>query len=319
MSARREFLRLERPLLEAILNALPELAFVLDRQGRYRAVLGGRDDLRYHDGSSLVGKQLHEVLPPDLADGFLRRIHEALDTGSVVTYDYQLSMDDVAGVEGRPGVPDALWFEGRVSPVDTPEGDDELVVWMLFNITESKQALQRLEEQQDELERLARTDPLTELLNRRSFFTEATRELAWVQRTGEPAVLVLLDLDLFKRVNDTYGHAAGDTLLCAVAELLRTDRRATDVLGRLGGEEFALLVRGASLEDGRALAERLRGQLAALEVHHRGRVATITGSFGVAPLLADDPVPNEALHRADAAMYAAKRRGRNRVEVAAVL
>ena len=319
MSVRREFPQLQRPLLEAVLSALPELVFVLDREGRYRAVLGGRDDLRYHDGSSLVGKRLHDVLPPDLADGFLRRIHEALDGGRVVTYEYELSMEDVEGVEGRPGVAAALWFEGRVSPVDTAEGDDELVVWMLFNITERKQALQRLEEQQRELERLARTDPLTGLLNRRSFFEEARRELAWVQRTGQPAALILLDLDLFKRINDTYGHAAGDAVLCEVAALLRTDRRVTDVLGRLGGEEFALLVRGASLDDGWALAERLRAQLAALEVDHEGRIATTTGSFGVAPLRSDDRVPDEAVQRADAAMYAAKRGGRNRVERAAAV
>ena len=316
MRERQQLSKQDRPLLEAILEALPELVFVLDRDGRYHAVLGGRDDLRYHDGSSLVGKLLHDVLPAEVADSFLGRIREALDTGSVVTHEYQLSSEDVEGVEGRVGVSDELWFEGRVAPVKRVEGGGELAVWMLFNITESKRTMQRLEEQQRELERLARTDPLTGLLNRRSFFAEAARELAWVQRTGAPAVLLQLDLDLFKRINDTYGHAAGDHLLREVADLLRTDRRASDVLARLGGEEFALLVRGVSLEDGHRLAERLRAQLAALRVDHDGQELTITGSFGVAALVADDQVPDAALQRADAAMYTAKRGGRDGVEVA---
>ncbi len=316
MRGRQQLSKHDQPLLEAILEALPDLVFVLDRDGRYHAVLGGRDDLRYHDGSSLVGKLLHDVLPAEVADSFLHRIREALDTGSVITYEYQLSRDDVDGVEGRIGVPDELWFEARVAPMETVEDAGELAVWMLFNITDSKRAMQRLEEQQHELERLARTDPLTGLLNRRSFFAEAARELAWVRRTGSPAVLLQLDLDLFKRINDTHGHAAGDHLLCEVADLLRTDRRASDVLARLGGEEFALVVRGASLEDGRRLAERLRAQLAALRVEHDGQVLRITGSFGVAALVAHDQEPEAALQRADAAMYAAKRGGRDSVEVA---
>jgi two-component system, cell cycle response regulator len=308
-------------LLTAIVDALPEPFFLLDRDGRYVAVLGGLDNVRYHDGRSLVGKRMHDVLPRATADNFLKRIHEALDTGVVVSYEYELSSNDVEGVERREGVPDDLHFESQLAALPPTDGRADMVVWMIHNVTETKLAMRRLEQQQDaletqqeELERLARTDPLTGLLNRRSFFEEASRELRWVQRTGHPAVVISFDLDDFKTINDTRGHAAGDASLRAVSDLLRAERRATDVIGRLGGEEFSIVVRGADVDDGRLLAERLRTALAALEVVHDGAAISMTASFGVTQIRSLDADLDDAIKRADAAMYTAKRLGRDRVE-----
>jgi diguanylate cyclase (GGDEF)-like protein len=161
---------------------------------------------------------------------------------------------------------------------------------------------------------LARIDPLTGLLNRRSFFSEAARELEQVSSTGQPAAMILFDRDRFKVVNDTWGHAAGDAVLIALADLLREERREHDVVGRLGGEEFALVIPGADIAGGRRAAERLRAELAALAVPHDGATISITASFGVAELLATDASPDAAVGRADAAMFVAKRLGRDRVE-----
>lgn len=308
-------------LLEAIVGALPEPFFVLDREGRYVAVLGGVDNTRYHDGRPLVGKLMHDVLPAAAADRFLECVHEALDTGRVVHHEYTLSSDDVEGVNARPDVPDHLWFEAHIAPLPTVEGRPDMVVWLIFNVTDSRVALHRLElqqrvmhEQQHELERLARIDPLTELLHHRSFLTEAQRELEWVRRTRQPAALILFDLDRFKVINDTWGHAAGDATLIAVADLLRAERRASDVIGRLGGEEFALVVRGADIVAGRRAAERLRAAVAALEIRYEGTTISITASFGVTELHPTDEHADAAVRRADAAMYSAKRLGRDRVE-----
>jgi diguanylate cyclase (GGDEF)-like protein len=308
-------------LLEAIVQALPEPCFVLDREGRYMAVLGGLDNTRYHDGRPLIGKLMHDVLPTATADRFLDCVHQALDTGRVVHLEYALSSDDVEGVQSDPDVPDHLWFEGHVAPLPSAAGRPDMVVWMIFNVTESRVALRRLElqqhvmqVQQHELERLARIDPLTDLLNRRSFFDEAERELAWVRRTGEPAAMILFDLDRFKVVNDTWGHAAGDAALVALAGVLHAERRTNDVVGRLGGEEFALVVRGADIAAGTQVAERLRAAIADLHVHHDEATFSITASFGVAQMWASDERPDAAVRRADMAMYVAKRLGRNRVE-----
>jgi diguanylate cyclase (GGDEF)-like protein len=309
-------------LLKAIVDALPEPFFLLDRDGRYVAVLGGLDNERYHDGRSLVGKRMHEVLPIATADSFLKRVHEALDTGLVVSYEYELSSDDVDGVERREGVPHNLFFESQLAPLPPTEGRADMVVWMIHNVTETKLAMRRLEQQQDalekqqeELERLARTDPLTGLLNRRSFFAEASRELHWVQRTGHPAVVISFDLDHFKTINDTRGHAAGDASLRAISDMLRGERRGTDVVGRLGGEEFAIVVRDTDVDCGRRLAERLRAAVAALDVHHDGEAISLTASFGVTQVRASDVDLDDAIKRADGAMYTAKRLGRDRVEI----
>ncbi len=282
-------------LLVAIVDALPEPFFVLDRSGRYVAVLGGGNNDGYHDGRSLVGRQLHDVLPAATADRFLSRVHEALDTGRVVSYEYELSSDDVDGVDAREGVSNQLWFDAHISPIHRDAGRDGLVVWMIFDITESKRAMQRLELQQVELERLARTDSLTGLLNRRSFFDETRRELRWVQRAEQPATLILFDLDHFKLVNDSWGHAAGDE-------------------ARLGGEEFALVVRGSNLTAGLRLAERLRAEIAGLDIVHEGVPIALSASFGVTEIRPSDTDPEDAVRRADAAMYEAKHRGRNQVQ-----
>lgn len=308
-------------LLNGIVDALPEPVFVLDRHGRYLAVLGGVDNTRYHDGRPLVGKLMHDVLPTETADRFLECVRKALDTGRVVHHEYTLSSVDVEGVEALPEVPDHLWFEGHIAPLPAADGRPDVVVWMIFNVTESRVAVHRLElqqqvmqRQQHELERLARIDPLTELLNHRSFFTEVEHELERVRRTGRPAALILFDLDRFKAVNDTWGHAAGDATLLAVADVLRTKDLAHHAIGRLGGEEFALVVGDADLAAGRRVAERLRSRLAALAIPHDGTTISITASVGVAQLRATDERTDAVVRRADAAMYRAKHLGRDRVE-----
>lgn len=300
-------------LLDAIVGAMPEPFFVLDRDGRYVAVLGGVDNPNYHDGRPLIGRRIHEVMSSHLADAFVARINDSLDTGSVVSYEYELASDDVDGVEERATVPNRLWFEAHVAPLPRVDGRPDLVVWMIFNITDSKAAMLRLEEQQVELERLARTDPLTGLLNRRSFFADAYRELQWVRRTGAPAALVQFDLDHFKDVNDTWGHSVGDSVLRAIGALLLGRGRATDVAARIGGEEFALVVRDSSLDDARRLATRLAGEIERMLVPHPDGSVQVTASFGVTEMRAADGDPEDALKRADAAMYRAKEAGRNQV------
>lgn len=304
------------PLLEAIVDALPEPVFVLGRDGRYLAVLGGRHHARYHDGQALAGKTLHEVMPADLADGFLERIREVLDSGEGVVYEYELGADDVDGVDDRDGVPTRLCFEGHISPVETPDGVPEAVVWMPFNITQLRRALDALEVQRAELHRLANTDGLTGIRNRRSFLDAARLELAACRRSGRPATLLLIDLDQFKVVNDTGGHAAGDAVLVEVAGLLQRDRRESDVVARLGGEEFTILLTDTPLAAGEVVAERLRTSLAELEVGVDGRTYRLTTSVGLTPLLPSDDI-TDAMVRADTALYRAKRNGRDRVEVEA--
>jgi diguanylate cyclase (GGDEF)-like protein len=192
------------------------------------------------------------------------------------------------------------------SEVITYQGRECLLSWG-YDISKRK-ALEQ------ELERQSRQDMLTALPNRRAFFAEAE----FLLQDPESLNVILLDLDRFKTINDTYGHDVGDAVLQQVAEVLRRELAGTGFAARLGGEEFGVLCRGQDLEATRALAERIRAALDAEPIRHEGGTLTATASIGVSSVMADESRIEPAMKRADAAMYRAKHCGRNRVEVARV-
>ncbi len=157
---------------------------------------------------------------------------------------------------------------------------------------------------------LARTDALTGLNNRRAFFERGEQLARYCERHGTPFSLLLMDVDHFKAINDSCGHAAGDAALGAVGELLRQQFRRADVCGRIGGEEFAVLLPDTAQTDALALAEKLRQAIAAVAVPFGERELSLTASIGVA---AGNYDLDALLSQADAAMYRAKAAGRNRV------
>lgn len=155
-------------------------------------------------------------------------------------------------------------------------------------------------------EAAAEHDVLTPLLNRRGFVAAMTRTVAYCTRYKVPAVLLYLDLDGFKAVNDTLGHAAGDAALVRVAELLLENVRATDAVGRLGGDEFAVLLLNADMEAGREKAAGLKTALDEAAFTWDGRPAVLGGSFGVRAFAGQADVETW-LAEADAAMWVRKR------------
>jgi diguanylate cyclase (GGDEF)-like protein len=162
-----------------------------------------------------------------------------------------------------------------------------------------------------ELRRVAQTDQLTGAATRRSFCLELEKAIAHFRRTGVPSTLVMLDVDHFKLVNDTYGHPAGDVVLRTVAAELMGELRENDVLGRLGGEEFGVLLRESAPEYAMAIAERFRVRVEAADVS-RTHPIRVTASLGVSPLPHTTLTAEQWVEIADQAMYLAKRTGRNR-------
>jgi diguanylate cyclase (GGDEF)-like protein len=162
--------------------------------------------------------------------------------------------------------------------------------------------------------RLARTDEVTHMANRRAFEEAADRELERARRQGRPVTLAYLDVDDFKRLNDRYGHAAGDEVLEKVGEALRCGTRRIDTAARLGGDEFGLILPDTSEAAARALLERLRTSIGAAAA---GRGGPVTLSIGAVTFEAAPGSVPEMVARADAAMYAAKRAGKGwiRIEV----
>jgi diguanylate cyclase (GGDEF)-like protein len=166
-----------------------------------------------------------------------------------------------------------------------------------------------------ELLRLATTDALTGLANRRSFLDSAAAELERSRRSGRPLTLLVLDVDHFKRVNDTHGHAAGDQVLTNLSQTLIEGLRTVDVVGRIGGEEFAVLLPESSLGRAAEIAERLREAASQLRIRRGETTLAITISVGVAMVPEGAASITEALNAADAALYRAKEGGRDRVVV----
>ncbi|NDY96778.1 diguanylate cyclase [Wenzhouxiangella limi] len=171
-----------------------------------------------------------------------------------------------------------------------------------------RQCLQR------ELIRLATQDALTDLLNRRCFFDKGEEELRRVGRYQHACGLIMLDLDHFKAINDQYGHAIGDLALQAFSRILTAIVRAGDLAGRIGGEEFGVLLPHTDESGTRVLAERIRLAVSRCAIPvEGGSNVVLTTSAGVTQLLASDSRFEKALQRADAALYNAKAEGRNRV------
>jgi diguanylate cyclase (GGDEF)-like protein len=167
------------------------------------------------------------------------------------------------------------------------------------------------------LQHMATHDPLTGLLNRRAFAEHGATMLERAGRSGRPVAAMLLDIDHFKRINDTYGHTAGDHVLASFAAILRGCLREGDVLGRLGGEEFAVLLEGCAREDAEGIAERVRAAFAATAVDlYDGRRIVATVSIGLAASKVPPYAVEQLVNRADKALYAAKAGGRDRVALA---
>lgn len=163
-------------------------------------------------------------------------------------------------------------------------------------------------------EQEALSDALTDTLNRRGVQIEGDNLFAWSIRHDRKLAALLIDLDHFKQVNDTFGHAVGDAALVLLAQCLKAHLRPEDRLARIGGEEFLLLLPETGLDGALVLAERLRQTIARTEVPAVAARVRVTASFGVAERAAGDRVMKDMLSRADAALYRAKASGRNRVE-----
>ncbi|MFY9120251.1 MAG: GGDEF domain-containing protein [Syntrophomonadaceae bacterium] len=189
------------------------------------------------------------------------------------------------------------------------------IIWH-YNYTNIIQK-RRIESQQKQLEQMAYYDPLTDLPNRRLLEKLIKRELASVQRYGQETVIIMLDVDDFKLINDTYGHQVGDSILMQLADLLQNNVRETDTVARFGGEEFIILMPNTSVEEGYSFAERIRKTIME-KVFSVGSVTLqITSSFGVSSMGDINSQNLEDYYLlADRALYLAKQSGKNRVEKA---
>jgi diguanylate cyclase (GGDEF)-like protein len=199
------------------------------------------------------------------------------------------------------------FFEIDAVSLGEPHAGNTRMLKSIRDVTEERKV-------QEKLKYLATTDSLSGLYNRAEFMNLAKKEFAWAKRNNEELSLLIMDLDNFKAINDTFGHAAGDEMIREIGSIIKTGFRKTDIAGRIGGEEFAVVLKNASLEEAKKIAEKFRETVAKRKVIYGGREITFTVSIGVAAIHGNADDINdieELLKLADDALYRAKTRGRN--------
>ncbi len=255
------------------------------------------------DGEDLLGRSLLEFIHADERHGDCETLRALLDGTDDSTYAERLF---------QRGDGHAVWLQIRASVVRDRSGRPLYTVAHLQDVTDARR-------HEAELQHLADHDALTGLVNRRGFESRLDAALADGRETGRPAAVLVIDLDNFKGVNDTYGHAVGDELLRRVAAAMRSRVRDSDIVARLGGDEFGVLLSGVSPRHARMVAAELIAAINGEAGAPAGDgLVRVTASVGISPIDPSAPATaEEMLVEADIAMYEAKSTGRNRLAVAA--
>jgi len=287
-------------LLSALLTSVNAVLWAFNWETRqmlyvspaYERIFGRSADLLLAD----YNQWRDSIYPDDLAYAECS-MAQVLSDGAVEDREYR-----IIAADGQ-----VRWLSDKcfINRLAEP-GQPMIIVGIAEDITAKKHL-------ETELQRLATTDGLTQSSNRRHFFDCAHREFEQARKQGEPLAFLLLDIDDFKVINDTYGHQVGDSVLRRIAESGRGSLRRADVFGRIGGEEFAAVFPGCAPDMAMQVAERLHREIQRLSFCHDDQTFGITISQGLTSLTAEDENIDALFARADAAMYEAKRQGKNRI------
>ena len=302
----------------SLLQNLDVGLIVLDR--RYRILLwnsfminhSGRSD------SEVRERNLFELFPDLPHDWFKRKLDTVFMLRNRAFISWQERPCLFPFKPDRPitGKAALMYQNVTLIPLASPSGEVDHVGVLIYNVTDAAINHLELETANRELSRLSRTDRLTTLYNRGYWEECLQHEHDRVQRTHRPSSLIMLDIDHFKRINDGFGHQAGDEAIRTLAALIRQHARSTDTAGRYGGEEFGILLPDTTADEARVLAERLRHAIQKTQVEHGGNSIRFTISLGIAESAISDEEHLQWLERADQALYHSKENGRNQTSLA---
>lgn len=303
MYALSEQIQLNAALLTDLTNEIPGMVFQslrhVNGQYSFSFVSIGVCDIYGVKPEQLMqdADMLHMIIHPDDLAAYLGSLEASARDLKPWSLEYRVLL---------PGG-GAAWRQGAARPRALADGS---VLWhgIITDVTERKLI-------EAELQVLASTDSLTQLSNRRHFMQHLESELARVQRSASyPAVILMFDLDHFKAINDRWGHSVGDLALQHFSAILCTQLRRTDAAGRMGGEEFAVVLSNACVDEAKIFAQRVQDELAITPLGHGDECLTLAVSVGIASLHSTDVSAEASLSRSDKALYRAKRAGRNRIE-----
>lgn len=280
---------LKQNMLEALLATTPDLFFLLEEDGTIISYHASDNKKLYAPPEQFIGKSIVDILPEEVCVKFFKHLEKSKESDSVSTYEFDLSL------------PDGLfYFESRVSYLKSYKQ----VMTITRDITEQYKAAETIREQ-------AYFDHLTSLPNRFLSLDRLSQMISEAKRNKDKTAVLFLDLDDFKKVNDSLGHEAGDKLLIEAANRLKTAVREEDTVGRLGGDEFIVLLR--ALSDDEAAANVAKHLLNLFREPFRldNREIILTLSIGIAMYPENGTSASDILRNADTAMYRAKASGRN--------
>lgn len=283
--------------LKTIIEAEPECVTVLSADGTVQQMnRAGIDMVGANAEQEIIGCNLADMVLPQYQAAF-SDLNLRVSRGESGSLNFELV--------GRTGI--QRWLESHAVPMRDQEARITGSLCVIRDITDRKKA-------ELELEKLAQTDFLTGLANRRHFMALAEQELARTLRYGGPLSVLMMDIDHFKKINDTYGHKSGDIVLQTFAQLFRSAVRSIDIVGRIGGEEFAAVLPETDSQRALEVAERLRDTISKAEVYlEHGLPIYFTMSIGVASQAGTCGNIDTLISWADAALYEAKNAGRNKV------
>ena len=290
---------------------------VLDREFRVKV---WNSFMENHSGitpAKIKDRYLFELFP-DLPREWLE--HKAnsvfmLNTRSFMTWEQRPWLFEFKNYRPITGTEPLMYQNVTFSPLQSSDGDVNHVAILVYDVTDMATNHQAMRSANAELEKLSRTDRLTGLNNRGYWEECLAQEFDRFRRYQATCSVVMFDIDHFKRVNDTYGHQAGDEVIRQVAGALRDNLRSTDIGGRYGGEEFGAILSNTEAESAEVFCERIRKQVEAMEVVHDGQAIRFTISLGISQAAAGADTYSDWLEQADQALYASKQGGRNRTSI----
>lgn len=271
-----------------------------------------------HSGLShtdLYEQKLFELFPELSAAWFKHKIDSVflLNNRSFITWEQRPYLFKFKSYRPMTGDAPHMYQNITIIPLSSPSGEIDHVGILIYDVTDAAMGRLAMEEANIKLKVLSQTDQLTDLYNRGYWESCLKQEYQRFARVEAPSSLLMIDIDHFKKVNDTYGHPAGDEVLRQLAKVLLEVTRTTDWVGRYGGEEFVILLIGTDAQQAQFVVKRLQERIDKLTVHHLGHDIRFTLSMGLTEINSAFKNHEQWIHMADQALYQSKQNGRNQV------
>jgi len=290
---------------------------VVDMDSRIQMWNDYMENLSGFVASKVLNKIVYELFPEIPQGWFENKLKSVSTLGnhSFTIWEQNPYLFKFKNYRPITGAVDYMYQNTTFIPLSSPNGEINQVGIIIYDVTDAAINKLELEKSNDELKKLSRTDRLTQL-NNRGYWEECLyNEFMRVRRTKQPASVIIFDIDHFKKVNDTYGHPAGDEVIRQTAKVMRESIRDTDIPGRYGGEEFVLILIDTKPDAAKILAERLRKKIEALTVTYENMEIKYTISLGIAEASVASEDYMKWLECADNALYTSKESGRNQTTI----